>query len=438
MKWQRPQRWAPPDMAAAAQTKESTDTNPEVRDEALKTLRGAQHGWAQVSMERRLSSVRAFRRLLAAGGGDMAELIRRRAADTLSAEVIPLAEAARFLELSGARILRSATTATKGRPGWLRGVEIVVHREPHGVVLVIGPGNYPLFLPGVQALQALVAGNAVIWKPGTGGKPVADFMAALLVKAGLPRELMLVSDDSIESGRQWLSAGVDKVVMTGSVESGRKVLKQCAEIPVPATVELSGWDACFVFPGADLQRAARALAFGLNLNGGTTCIAPRRVFVHSSISDAFRDMLTATPTDGLSIMIVPSVEAAIDAANQCCYALGASIFADSATARALARRVRAGVVVVNDMIVPTADPRLSFGGRRWSGFGKTRGEEGLLEMTVSKSVVTQTARRLRHLEPAHPRAKEIFEAYLLLRHGGGLPNRMRAMGKLCRAAMGRH
>ena len=86
------------------------------------------------------------------------------------------------------------------------------------------------------------------------------------------------------------------------------------------------------------------------------------------------------------------------------------------------------------MLAPTADPRLSFGGLRRSGFGKTRGAEGLLEMTVSKSITAQKAKRLRHFEPPHPRANELFTGYLSLVHGKGLLTRCRALGAIYRAA----
>jgi acyl-CoA reductase-like NAD-dependent aldehyde dehydrogenase len=139
----------------------------------------------------------------------------------------------------------------------------------------------------------------------------------------------------------------------------------------------------------------------------------------------------------IAVMPVSSDAEALEAASQCPYALGASVFGLQERAQQFARQVVAGTVVVNDLIVPTADPRLSFGGLRRSGFGKTRGAEGLLEMTVSKSVVVQKAKHLRHLEPPHPRAKEIFTGYLSLVHGKGLLTRCRALGAMCRAAAGK-
>jgi hypothetical protein len=125
---------------------------------------------------------------------------------------------------------------------------------------------------------------------------------------------------------------------------------------------------------------------------------------------------------------------ALQASELCPYSLGASVFGPRKAAEQFARRVKAGTVIVNDVIVPTADPRLSFGGSRESGFGKTRGEEGLLEMVVSKTTLIQNGKRLRHLEPPHPRAELLFESYVQFVHGRGFGTRFRAVKSFLAAA----
>ncbi len=100
----------------------------------------------------------------------------------------------------------------------------------------------------------------------------------------------------------------------------------------------------------------------------------------------------------LALVPVESVPAALEAAASCRYALGASIFGPVGQATALAAQVRAGSVCINDLIVPTADPRLPFGGRGRSGFGLTRGAEGLLEMTVAKTISTRRFGMRPHLD----------------------------------------
>jgi hypothetical protein len=188
------------------------------------------------------------------------------------------------------------------------------------------------------------------------------------------------------------------------------------------------------------QLAASALAAGARLVCGELADgAPAGPLVVTAspqvssllVADVFAPLLTLVPVD--------SAEQAVALANACPFALGASIFGDPARARALAGRLDAGVVTVNDLIVPTADPRLPFGGRRRSGFGVTRGAEGLLEMTVVKAVsVRRDGRRpLRHFASPVREDEALFRAYLAVAHGGGLLSRLRAVPSLLRALAAR-
>ncbi|HEX6865039.1 MAG TPA: aldehyde dehydrogenase family protein, partial [Thermoanaerobaculia bacterium] len=389
--------------------------------------------------------LRALRHLLALRSAELVAAARgtgdRSEDEILSSEVIPLADACRFLERQAEPLLAPRRLGNLGRPFWLFGVEAEVRREPLGLVLVVAPSNYPLFLPGVQAFQALAAGNAVLWKPGRGGSLVARRVAALAAEAGLDPRLLTVLPEDPETVRSALDAGVDKVILTGSAATGRKVLAELASRLVPATMELSGCDALFVLPGADLDRVARAVHFGLTLNGGATCIAPRRIFIPHALAGGLSAridaLLAELPAPMISLLPVSGPDEALAAAARCPYALGASVFGPEEEAVALASRVRAGVVVVNDVIVPTADPRLPFGGRGESGFGVTRGAEGLLELTVPKVVSIRRGRSLPHLEERHPEDAALFRAYLALTHGGGLRARLLGLAALLAALVRR-
>jgi len=310
-------------------------------------------------------------------------------------------------------------------------VEAEVRREPLGLVLILAPANNLLFLPGAQTAQALAAGNAVLWKPGWGGTAAAGAFLALTRAAGLPPGLLTVLPEEPEAAREAIAAGVDKVLLTGSAATGREVLPELGRRLIPAVAELSGDDPLFVLPGADLDRVARALRFGRTLNHGETCIAPRRVFVPRDLIPGLKERLASL---GLEAPLIPvaSVEEALAEARRSPYALGASVFGPEEEAVALAGRIRAGVVVVNDLIVPTADPRLPFGGRGESGFGVTRGAEGLLELTAPKVVAVRRSRRLFHFEEPHPVDADLFRAYLTLTHAGGLRARLRGAAALLR------
>jgi aldehyde dehydrogenase (NAD+) len=136
----------------------------------------------------------------------------------------------------------------------------------------------------------------------------------------------------------------------------------------------------------------------------------------------------------LSIFHLPDVDAAIAAHVPCPYALTAAIFGPERQAQALASRLPVGTVLINDLIVSTADPRVSFGGRKASGFGATRGREGLLEMTTLKTIVAQRSRDLRAYRPTTSSHQPFFAAYLEAVHGGTWSARWNALRRLLRAA----
>ncbi len=426
--------------------------------------------WAAQPLGDRMQVMARVRQLIARDAAALAATIPRNAADTLVAEVLPLAEAARFLARHGRAILRPARLRGAA-PLWLLGVRAELRREPQGTVLILAPSNYPLLLPGVQALQALAAGNGVCVKPAPGCEAPMQALAGLLAEAGLPGGVLCLLDPA--AGEAATRAGFDRIVLTGSAETGGQVLAAAVSHLTPTTMELSGSDAVFVLPGADVDLVARCLAYGLRLNGGATCIAPRRVFVPDGIAavleaklmallpgipdaavpdvvaarlaglveqavqwgarlaaeGAGRPTVVAAARPGMALLqqdvfapwlaLVPvtDTEAALAAAEACPYALGASIFGPVAAARAFAGRVRAGSVCVNDLIVPTADPRLPFGGRGRSGFGSTRGELGLLEMTVPKAVSIRRGWFRPHLNPVTPNDAILFAHMTALLHG---------------------
>ncbi len=469
--------------------------------QAFSAARIAQAAWASRSIGERLAVLRDFRDRLALHGRELAATVHRPEAETLTAQVIPLAEACRFLERDAPAALRVRRLGRRGRPAWLMGVSCEIHREPAGVVLILAPSNYPIFIPGTQMLQALAAGNAAVVKPSEGGVAAALLLRDLLVEAGLDSRLLPILPPDDASAVVAVRERPDHILLTGSSETGRVVLQAAARHWIPCTLELSGSDAVFVRADADLDRVARALAFSLRLNGGATCIAPRRVFAdrrvlpelearlvrelsplppepieprqraklvpllhaarirgarilvgNENLGDPVltgplvvtqaRPSMPLLQTDlfapVLSLVGVRDDEDALEQAAQCPWALGASVFSrDLAAARRIAGRVNAGSVTVNDLIVPTADPRLPFGGRAASGYGVTRGREGLLTLTRTKTVAVRTNSWLPHLVPPQPEDADLFAAALSLSHARRALDRLGAVRNLIRLALRR-
>ena len=477
-------------------TLEQPDTSPHPGESSVSRARAAQRTWAQTALQTRLGVLRQFRHRLAETPDGMLDAIGahcgRATADSLVMEIIPLADACRFLEREAGVLLGPRRLNRRGRPTWLSGVDIEIERLPLGVVLVLAPGNYPLFLPGVQILQALAAGNAVLAKPAPGCTAPLSVLEQLLTDAGLPADLFQILDEDVDAGRAAIADGVDKVTLTGSAATGRAVLAALADTLTPATVELSGNDPVFVLPGADLDLVAGALDYGISLNGGATCIAPRRVYATADVAESLRESLAeklqhrpATPVYGgradrvlallddvrsrggrvtgaspdpgdsvmtplilsdapedsaifredifapiLAIVGVEDMDEALRLNARCPFVLGASIFGPETAARAFAGRLNAGAVVINDVIVPTADPRVPFGGGGESGFGVTRGAEGLLEMTRPRSVSVRHGRFRPHYDPPHDDDQGMYAAYLAAAHGASWGDRLAALKNL--------
>jgi acyl-CoA reductase-like NAD-dependent aldehyde dehydrogenase len=494
-------------MPISAIREETPHCDPLRMDEAVKvdvirlsSLGETQRTWAALPIRQRLTVLQRARFAMSGMADAFSNAIPshlwRTPADTRVAEVLPLLAACRFLEQRAEKILRVRRLSRRGLPFLLTGASSEIQRVPYGVVLILGPANYPLFLPGVQTLQALAAGNAVVLKPGSGGAPIARLFAESLYVAGLPRGLLEVTDDSIAAAEEVLRSSVDKVIFTGSAQNARKILRVCAEKIIPCVVEASGCDAVVVLPSADLNRVVKAVMFGMRLNGSATCMAPRRVLLVSAsedrkkmlvsmLSKAFdecgpthldeitrenlREMLHKAELLGarvhgsinseqrpilvtevkpemhlaqadlfapvLSVIDVSSETELVAAQEVCPFALTASVFGDEEEARHLAAVLNVGTVLINDVIVGTADPRLPFGGRRESGFGTTRGSEGLLEMTVAKVITVQRDKSLRAYEVIGEQHKELFDGITLASHSQTISQRCHGFAKAVRAAV---
>lgn len=246
-----------------------------------------QQQWAETPVVERLRFIRRLRHRLVEHSPRLcqavAEDLGKPPAETLACELLPLAEACRFLERRAAVLLRPRRVPLRDTPLWLWGQRDTVYRRPRGIVGIIGTWNYPIYLNGVQMAQALTAGNAVWWKPSEVAPRTADALWELFESLGFPEGLLARLPATREAGRTLTEGDVDHVVFTGHADTGRTIAAQLGRRLVSSTLELSGCDVLFVLEDADLDLAARAVLFGIRLNAGQTCLAVRRVFVARSV-----------------------------------------------------------------------------------------------------------------------------------------------------------
>ena len=264
---------------------------PEQVAAAVARARQAQRGWAELGFDGRQRAMLACKALLVRRTDELVALVHRENgkpdADALI-EVLMIVEHLDWAARNAARVLG---------PRRVRGTLVLanhaasVEYQPLGVVGVIGPWNYPVFTPLGSIAYALAAGNAVVFKPSELTPAVGCFLADTFADAvGGQPVLQVVTGDGA-TGHALCLAGVDKVALTGSPATGRKVMAACAEGLTPVVLELGGKDAMVVDADADLDAAAEQAVWGGMANAGQTCLAVERVYVVDAVYDRFLDKL---------------------------------------------------------------------------------------------------------------------------------------------------
>jgi len=256
---------------------------------AVERARAAQLAWADLGLRRRIAVLREFQAKLYAKKSEIAAAITREVGkplvEALVTEVLVVLDITRFLIDNAWGLLRDepvphGNLATKLKSGWLV-------REPHGVIGIISPWNYPFSIPATETLAALVAGNAVVLKPSELTPLVALELASLLHAAGVPEDVFQVVVGEGPAGAALLRSPIDKLVFTGSVATGKRIAAAAAERLLPVVLELGGKDPMLVLDDADVDVASSAAVWGAFVNAGQACLSVERCYVHRSLYDSF-------------------------------------------------------------------------------------------------------------------------------------------------------
>lgn len=254
--------------------------------DAVRRARAAQPAWAALPVSRRLDVLRRYQRLVVdRRQAIMTALCRETSKPKAEAlvEVFAVLEMIRHYRGTAARQLAPQPV----NPGLLLHKKAYKVYEPLGVIGVISPWNYPFLLPHTPIISALLAGNAVVFKPSeltpVIGKLVVDMLHEVLPDPNLVQFVVGPGD----TGAALVGAGVDKIAFTGSVGTGKKIMAQAAETLTPVVMELGGKDPMIVCADADLERAAAGAVWAAFSNSGQTCMAVERCYVVESVADAF-------------------------------------------------------------------------------------------------------------------------------------------------------
>ena len=167
-----------------------------------------------------------------------------------------------------------------------------IEYEPFGTVLVIGAWNFPFALTLGPAIGAIAAGNAVVMKPSE-VSPASSALMAELVPKYLDRDAIVVVEGDGSVSQDLIAQGFDKLCFTGGTEIGRKVYEAAAAHLTPVILELGGKSPVIVAADADIEVAAKRIAWTKLMNSGQICIAPDYVLADASIRDELVEAIKA-------------------------------------------------------------------------------------------------------------------------------------------------
>jgi acyl-CoA reductase-like NAD-dependent aldehyde dehydrogenase len=440
-------------------------TPPSLLPEIVARARAAQATWSKTPTANRAAQLKILREQILSSRNTLADAIVQESgkprAEALFADIFVALDTAQYFAANAERMLQPESVphhnlATKAKSG-------VLTYEPLGVIGIISSWNYPLAIPVSQIVPAIVAGNAVVCKTSDFTPRCGALIESLFATVGFPKNLVTIIQGGGEVGQALIEAACDKILFTGSVETGRRVADACAQRLIPTVLELGGKDAMIVLADANLNIAASGAVWASYTNSGQVCLSVERIFVEQSISASFaalcvektkklrlgpgsdpatdvgplirpqhvQRMLTliedavqrgakvlcggqARPDLGanffeptviadvdssarlfqeetfgpiLAIQTVAHAEEAILRANDSRFALSASVWtSNTSRGKSIAAQLRVGAVMINDAISYFAVSEAPHGGRNQSGWGRTHGKTGLLEMVQTKYI----------------------------------------------------
>ena len=262
---------------------------------AVARAREAQKAWGALSYRERAGIVMRARGIVLAELDEIARLVAREAgkpaAEATAMELVPSLDLMRHFARETERMLRPQRIPIGQYELMGRRSRLVF--RPVGVVGIISPWNFPWATPLDEVVMALMAGNAVVLKPSELTPLVGLKIGDVLGRAGLPAGALEIVTGDGRTGAALVEAGVDKIMFTGSVATGRRVAEAAARNLVPCVLELGGKDPMIVLEDADLAAAARAAVWGAFANCGQACASVERCYVHESVAEEFTERVVA-------------------------------------------------------------------------------------------------------------------------------------------------
>jgi acyl-CoA reductase-like NAD-dependent aldehyde dehydrogenase len=478
-------------------------TDPTTIQGLVDRARIAQLAWAEMAVRDRALAIGQVKPRILARAEEIAELVHRECGKPIEeaalAEVLPNADLIDYWtgaieELLDGTTIELDALSYPGKTGR-------IHKDARGTLALITPWNYPVAIPLRTLIPALLAGNAVLFKPSE-VTPRAGALVASLFAGLLPEGVLTLVQGGGDVGSALVAAeGIDLVVFTGSVATGRRIAVACAERLIPCSLELGGKDAAIALADCEIERTANGIVWGAFTNAGQNCAAVERVYIDKSVADrlipkivaaakALRpgiDTATITtqkqcsivrrhladavaaggeilvggaPEEGslaflptviklasedtalmreetfgpiLPIVLVDGEDDAIARTNASKFGLTTSLWTRRYNhAHTLAKKLRSGVVTINNHGFTAAIPSAPWTGAGDSGYGITNSAHALAELTRVRFVLEDRNGAKRELwwYPYTPVLRTIAYSMANVRGGAGFFGRISALFKL--------
>lgn len=246
--------------------------------------RAAFPGWASQPVTYRAETMRRFANVVRARDGELADLIARETGKPMWEAKTEVAAVVGKVDISiSAYMERTSQRKFEGALG----AKVAVRHKPHGVLAVLGPYNFPAHLPNGHIVPALLAGNAVVFKPSEKTPATGALLVELYHEAGVPEGAVRLLTGGPDEGRALAGQeDIDGLLFTGSARAGQSLHRQFADTPHKIlALELGGNNPLVVWDAKDVPAAAIIAVQSAFLSAGQRCTAARRLIVQDGQAD---------------------------------------------------------------------------------------------------------------------------------------------------------
>lgn len=272
---------------------------PQIFDRAAR----AQILWSKLSVKKRARKMYDLREVMCRRLDELAQTLSdengKPVIEAITCELVPSLELISFFAGIAPKKLKDHEVEFRN-PFMNYRRSTIVH-QPMGTIAVISPWNYPFMLAFGDIVCSLLAGNAVVFKPSEHTSLVGQKIQELFDEAGFPVDLLQTVYGEGDLGSAIIDQRPAKISFTGSVRTGKAIMKQASEYLIPVSLELGGKDAMIILADADLDYATSAALWGGFTNSGQACASTERLLIHESIAPAFvaklKEKLSMLSTD---------------------------------------------------------------------------------------------------------------------------------------------